>query len=184
LRRFDRRPIEVTIPRGSDALLSEIRRLAAEVGRTLGLEIVEATFHRAPGGGALRVTIDAPGVPGVAIEDCQRFSGALERLLDEHDVIEGSYVLEVSSPGIDRPIESDDDVRRNTGRRVEIDTREPVGGSRALRGVLLGLEGDSLRLRSDDGADVSVPRTLIARARQEMGVRPQEKPGKRPRRRG
>jgi ribosome maturation factor RimP len=174
----------MTPSRGPDTLVGEIRRLAAEVGRTLGLEVVDASFHRAPRGGALRITIDAPGPPGVTIEDCQRFSGAFERILDEQDVIEGGYVLEVSSPGIDRPIETDDDIRRNTGRRVEIATREPVEGSRSFRGVLLGLEGDALRLRSDDGREVSLPRAVVEKARQELDIRPQGKPGKRPGRRG
>src|SRR5262245_6074444 len=101
-----------------------IRGLAAEAAGALGLEVVEATFHRSPGGGTLRVTIDRPGPSGVGIDDCQRFSGALERLLDERDPIEASYVLEVSSPGLDRPIQTDDDVRRNTGRRLEVEVRE------------------------------------------------------------
>ena len=170
--------------RGTEPVVEAIRRLAEEAARPLGLEIVEATFHRAAGGGSLRVTIDSPGPPGVGIQDCQRFSGALERLLDERDPIEAAYVLEVSSPGLDRPIETDDDVRRNSGRRVEVETSVPVEGSRSFRGVLLGLAGDGLLVRLDGGPEVAIPRPLVTRARQEMELRPQEKRGKGRGRRG
>jgi ribosome maturation factor RimP len=169
----------VTPERGRDAILEEILRLAAEVGRSFGLEVVEATYHPAGRGGALRVTIDSPGPPGVTIEDCQRFSAAFDRLLDEHEVIDGSYVLEVSSPGLDRPIRTDDDIRRNTGRRIEVETSQPVGGSRSFRGILLGADGDALRLRDDEGMEVSLPRPVVAKVRQEMDIRPKEKPGRR-----
>jgi len=166
------------------SVVDAIRGLAAEAAQALGLEVVEASFHRSPGGGALRVTIDRPGPPGVGIDDCQRFSGAFERLLDERDPIEESYVLEVSSPGLDRPIQTDDDVRRNTGRRVEVELREPVEGSRSFRGVLQGLRGDALLLRPDGGPEIELPRPLVMRARQEMELRPHEKRGKGRGRRG
>jgi ribosome maturation factor RimP len=95
-------------------------------------------------------------------------SREIETVLDDIDLIPESYELQVSSPGTDRPIRTDDDVRRNSGRRVLVDTSAPVEGEVRFRGVLVGLESDSLRLRLDDGRVVALPRTLVAVARQDV----------------
>ena len=104
------------------------------------------------------------------LEDCERVSGALEAALDESGVVDDAYVLEVSSPGLDRPIRTDDDIRRNTGRAVVVETREPVDGRRSFRGVLLGADGDALRLREEEG-ETLLPRALIVKAHQEIGFK-------------
>src|SRR5688572_9166688 len=151
-----------------ERIRSEVLRLAAELATGLGLEVVEVAFHRAGRFTQLRVDIDRPDTPGVTLEDCRRMTEALGPALDESDLLESHYNLEVSSPGIDRPIRTDDDVRRNRGRRIAVDTRTPVAGSKHLTGELLGLADDALRLRLDGGEEVLLPRENVVSARQEV----------------
>jgi ribosome maturation factor RimP len=146
----------------------QVRSLADPIATSLGLEIVRTTLGRAGQRWHLRVDIDRPGPAGVRLEDCETVSRLLESALDEADVLGGSYVLEVSSPGLDRPIVTDDDVRRNSGRRVVVETAEPVAGRRSFRGVLLGLEGGELRVEDDEGGEVRLPRARILKAHQEI----------------
>lgn len=148
----------------------EVRRLARPVVNDLGLEIVDTVFGRRGNRWYLRVDIDRAGATGVRLEDCERVSGALEAALDESGVVDDAYVLEVSSPGLDRPIRTDDDIRRNTGRTVVVETGEPVDGRRSFQGVLVGADRDALRLR-EDGGETRVPRSLIVKAHQEIGFK-------------
>ena len=104
---------------------------------------------------------------GLGLEDCQLVSKHMGTVLEEEDTIPGSYVLEVSSPGIDRPIRTDDDIRRNTGRRVRVETSEPIEGRQQFAGVLVGGEANWLELRGDDDSVVRIPRDRIQVARQE-----------------
>ena len=148
----------------------EIREIALPVVRDLGLEIVDAVFRRSGQRWHLRIDIDRPGPDGVRLDDCARVSGALDTALEESGVVDNAYVLEISSPGLDRPIRSDDDIRRNTGRSVVVETREPIDGRRSFQGVLLGADRDFLRLREAEG-ETQVPRSWIVKAHQEIGFK-------------
>ena len=129
---------------------------------------MEVAFHRAGRFTQLRVDIDRPGTPGVTLEDCQRMTEALGPALDEMDLLESRYNLEVSSPGIDRPIRTDDDVRRNLGRRVAVETRTPVAGRNHLEGELLGIEEGEIRVLLDGGEEARISRENVVLARQEV----------------
>jgi len=148
----------------------EIRELALPVVTDLGLEIVDSVFRCRGQRWHLRIDIDRPGADGVRLEDCARVSGALKTALEESGVVDDDYDLEISSPGLGRPIRTDDDIRRNTGRAVVIETREPIDGRRSFQGVLLGVDRDSLRLRETEG-ETLVPREWIVTAHQEIGFR-------------
>ncbi|HEX5044194.1 MAG TPA: ribosome maturation factor RimP [Candidatus Polarisedimenticolaceae bacterium] len=153
-----------------ERIRSEVRRVAEDLAPTLGLEVVEVVFHRAGRFTLLRVDIDRPGTPGVTLEDCQRMTEALGPALDATELLESSYNLEVSSPGLDRPIRTEDDVRRNRGRRVEVQVTAPVAGSKHLTGELLGMEEGALRVLLDGGEEVLLPRENVVLARQEITV--------------
>jgi len=153
-----------------ERIRSEVRRLADSLAPALGLEVVEVAFHRAGRFTQLRVDIDRPGTPGVTLEDCQRLTEVLGPALDATELLESHYNLEVSSPGLDRPIRTEDDVRRNRGRRVEVDVTAPVAGSRHLTGELLGMEEGALRILLDGGKEVFLPRENVVLARQEITV--------------
>ncbi len=155
--------------------MRRLREAAERVARGYGLEIFDVRLRRESIGLVLRVTIDRPdrGVPekpeeAVGIEDCQRVSQDLSALLDveEEDLVGGGldkYTLEVSSPGLDRPLRHEADYRRFAGRLAKVVTTEPVGGQSAFSGRIQGLDGGDLLL--EEGRRVHrVPVSKIKRA--------------------
>lgn len=150
-----------------EILLEELGRMAGKVVEDAGLELVELSLKGSSKKRVLRLDIDRPGPGGVGLEDCQLVSQRIGSALEEEDLLRSSYVLEVSSPGIDRPIRTDDDIRRNSGRRVQIETTEPIEGRRVFAGVLVGGEADWVELRIDESEVVKIPRDCIQMARQE-----------------
>jgi ribosome maturation factor RimP len=112
------------------------------------------------------VTIDRPS--GVSIADCERVSGAVSELLDEQDFFDGKpYTLEVSSPGIDRPLTEERDFRRIVGKDVALCLNAAVDGKKSLRGVVLGCEGGILNIEIESGP-VQVPLADILSGREEV----------------
>jgi ribosome maturation factor RimP len=106
----------------------------------------------------------------MSIEDCEEASRAVSPVLDVADPIERAYRLEISSPGIDRPLVRRSDFERNAGHMAKFEMAAPVEGRRRFRGILLGVAGDAARLRRDDAvegesAEVLLPMTDIAEAR-------------------
>ena len=93
---------------------------------------------------------------------------ALSAVLDVEDPIPSSYTLEVSSPGIDRPLTRPKDYARWAGHIARLETAEPIEGRRRFKGTLLGLEGDVVKLRLDDGQETDVPLSVVTRAKLEM----------------
>ena len=101
----------------------------------------------------------------MSVEDCADISRALSAILDVEDPIQGAYTLEVSSPGIDRPLTRPSDYQRFAGFEARVDTQRPIDGRKRFRGRLLGLGEDGLvRLRADE-AEVAVPLADVARAK-------------------
>jgi ribosome maturation factor RimP len=152
-----------------------LREAAERVARSYGLDIFDVQLRRESIGLVLRVIIDRPdrGVPekpedAVGIEDCQRVSQDLSALLDveEEDLVGGGldkYTLEVSSPGLDRPLRHEADYRRFAGRLAKVVTTEPLGGQSAFSGRIRGLDGGELLL--EEGRRVHrVPVSKIKRA--------------------
>ena len=152
--------------------IAELQRyaglLVAKIKEIDGVNDADSSFEATQP--ELRVDIDRPGTPGVTLEDCQRLTEALGPALDATELLESHYNLEVSSPGLVRPIRTDADVRRNRGRRVEVDVTVPVAGSRHLTGELLGMQEGALRVLLDGGEEVLLPRENVVLARQEITV--------------
>lgn len=138
----------------------------------LGFEVVVLELAGGARRPLIRMRIDLPGSSpghGVTVDDCARVSRALEPLLDAREDLPASYILEVSSPGINRPIAKRRDFERFRGREVAVQGAQPLAGrSRRLEGVLLGVEGEGegerVRLRLADGTTVQLERAEIARA--------------------
>ena len=133
--------------------LTRVREAAERVARSCGLEIFDVQLRRESIGTVLRVIIDRPdrGVPekpeeSVGIEECQRVSQDLSALLDvEEDELDDAgleqrYTLEVSSPGMDRPLRHEADYRRFRGRLAKLVTTEPLGGQSAFAGRITGVD--------------------------------------------
>src|SRR3989442_15185227 len=112
-----------------------VRGIADRVAASSGLEVVEIEFRGVGKTGMLRIYIDKPA--GVTHEDCASFSREFGTVLDVEDAVPGgTYVLEVSSPGLDRKLNRASDYERFAGSRVKLMTREPVNGNRHFEGRL------------------------------------------------
>lgn len=148
----------------------KIRALAAQAADECGHELVEVSLLGRGKRTLLRVFIDREG--GVTLNDCEVFSRRLEALLDVEDPIAGSYTLEVSSPGLDRPLKNPKDFRRSIGKLVRIVTKENINNRSFFLGRLVGVNGDLLRLSvSEGGEEVLIPFDIISKARLEIELK-------------
>jgi ribosome maturation factor RimP len=163
-------------PTAQTARLTRIRELAERVAHGHGLDVFDVQLRREAIGMVLRVIIDRPdrGVPeapeeAVGIEECQRVSHDLSALLDVEEeeigdaALEKTYTLEVSSPGLDRPLRHEADYRRFAGRLAKVVTAEPLDGQSAFAGRIRGVEAGDVIL--EEGRKTHrVPLAQIKRA--------------------
>ena len=159
--------------RGEATVVEAVRTVAGRVAAGYGLEIFDVQFRREAPGMVLRVQIDRPGPAAtaedcVSVEDCARVSRDLSAILDVDDVVPIAYTLEVSSPGLDRPLRHADDYRRFAGRQAKIVVRERVDGQGFFRGRLGGVEGSDVLIGAEDGKTHRVPIDVIRRANLEV----------------
>jgi ribosome maturation factor RimP len=141
----------------------QIEEVVTPVLRDYGLELVDLEWRPLRPRGVLRLFVDKPG--GVAIGDCERVSREIGDVLDAAALIEASYDLEVSSPGLDRLLRKDREFRWAVGKRL----RCWLAGGREVRGRLVAAEPDRLVLEHD-GARVELPRADVTKARLEAEV--------------
>ena len=139
----------------------------------LGYELVDVEWSGSSRRPLVRIRIDlGPGKPGeaVTVDDCARVSRALEAWIDELGAMPERYVLEVSSPGVDRPLRRPRDFERFVGKKIAVKGSAPLAGrANRLEGELLGLEGsgtgeERVRLRLTGGDEAEIPRTEITGA--------------------
>lgn len=135
---------------------------AKPIAEKKGLELVDTEFVKEGNQWYLRVFIDKKG--GVTLNDCQAVSEELEPILDERDPTEHSYILEVSSPGIDRPLKSERDFLRHIGDKIEVKTFAPVNGEKIWVGELMDYKDGELVLLTETG-EMKIPQKAIALAR-------------------
>jgi ribosome maturation factor RimP len=128
----------------------------------LGYEFVGLDFGSDPKSPALVIYIDKDG--GIAVEDCETVSREIAALLDVEDPIPGQYNLEVSSPGLDRPLFTLEQYRRFTGEEVRVSLFAPLEGRRKFKGTILDAQDGRVTLRQD-GAEVVLEMSNIAKAR-------------------
>jgi len=149
-------------------LLDRVREMAREILEHSNMELVHLEMKREPGGLLLRLYIDKEG--GVTLDDCAAMSRQISAQLDVEDPIEGRYTLEVSSPGLDRPLVSDRDYSRFVGRRIRLSTSVPLDGRRNFQGRLEGIVDGAVTLTLEGGLRVAIPRDQVARARLEIEI--------------
>ncbi len=133
-----------------------------------GMEIVDVECLRMKTRWLVRLFIDKEG--GVTIDDCTHVSHEVGDLLDVHDIPPGPYTLEVSSPGLDRPLARDKDFIRYRGSRIRVRLTEKIEGSRNLRGTLedfLEENGEKIIVLDIDGKRYRIPRAFVAKAHLE-----------------
>lgn len=141
--------------------LHRTEELARSLAEAEGLEVVLVELVREPVGRILRVLLDKPG--GVTVVDCQAVAQPLSRALDDEAPVRGPYSLEVSSPGIERPLVKPADFVRFAGRPAAIRLVQALDGRRKFRGTLAGVDGQDVLL-DVEGAQLRLPWTGIAKA--------------------
>lgn len=125
-------------------------------------ELVDVEYVKEGKNWFLRVFVDKEG--GIDIDECGKISEYLSKQLDEKDPIKGAYFLEVSSPGVERPLKKKHDFEKSIGKNVYITTYEPINDSKEFEGELLGISEDLLRLKQGK-KEVLIPYSKIAGAR-------------------
>jgi len=153
--------------------LDHIRTVAERVAHSRGLQIWDVVSRREAIGHVVRVFIDRPGPAAtaeesVSIEDCEQVNREMSAILDVEDPVPFAYTLEVSSPGLDRPLRDADDYRRFAGRMAKIVVREAVDNQKAFEGRLKGVAHECVLLEGPNGRIHELPLELIARGRLEV----------------
>ncbi len=144
----------------------EVRQLAQPLAEEAGYELVDVEFAAEGHHRAIRVLLDKPG--GITVGDCAQFSRRLSDCLDMNQIVPWRYHLEVSSPGIERPIRSLDAASRFAGRRISVTTAPAREGRRRYEGDLLSPQSDRIGVRTEEGrehwfewADVKSARLVV-----------------------
>ena len=145
-----------------DRIITAVENFAEPVLEDMGLELVEVQFRRESGGWILRLFIDHED--GVTVDDCASVSRQISAYLEVEDCIDYAYSLEVSSPGLERPLKRKKDFIRFSGRKARIKLKEPVDGQRIFLGMLGAVNGNILLL-DVDGRQMKIAFDAIQRAR-------------------
>jgi ribosome maturation factor RimP len=153
--------------------VERIRAVAERVAQSHGLELFDVQLRRESIGWVVRVFIDKPGPSGtpedsVGVEDCAAVSREVSTILDVEEPVDRAYTLEVSSPGLDRPLRDERDYLRFAGRAAKIVVHEPVGGQKAFAGHLRGFEGGDVLFEAEGHKAHRIALTNIKRARLDV----------------
>jgi ribosome maturation factor RimP len=145
--------------------LEQIHQIAGRIVASEGIELIDIEYKPGRHRGLLRVYIDKEG--GVTLNDCENVSRQIGTVLDVEDVIQGAYVLEVSSPGLDRPLRTDRDYQRAIGRHLKINMTDDQGNNLQITGKLIGFNDDEIVVEQQ-GKNRNIPRNFVKRAVQEI----------------
>ena len=158
--------------------LDAVRSIADRVARSHGLELFDLQFRRESIGWVLRIFIDRHGPPpagagrngeSVTVDDCAAVSTDVSAVLDVEVTFDHAFTLEVSSPGLDRPLRGLDDFVRFVGRRVRIVTSAPVDGQSFVTGRIAAVDDRTIVI--EDGKTIRrIPESAVARARLEVEI--------------
>ena len=139
-------------------LTENLKAILMPALEAIGYELVDIEFAKKHGQDNLTVYIDCPA--GITFDDCEKAHAEADKILDELDPIEGAYILNVSSPGLDRHFKTQRDFERNYGKEVEIKLNAPQKGKKYLEGVLIASDGNSVTIKQGD-SEVKTESTKI-----------------------
>jgi ribosome maturation factor RimP len=149
----------------SEEIIKRVRLLADPILSSVGMELVEVQYRREARGWVLRLTIDKEG--GVTLDDCTHVSREMGRTLDVDDLISTPYTLEVSSPGLNRPLKTERDYLKYRGHLIRVKTFSPVEDRREFKGKLLGIANHLIEVQIDEKV-YQIPLANVAKANLEM----------------
>lgn len=141
----------------------KITELLLPIVEEKGLELADVEFVKEGPNWYLRVYLDKDG--GITIEDCEVVSRALDKKIDEADPIQQAYILEVSSPGIDRPLKRPEDFVKYAGEIVDIKLYKPFEGSKEFQGELKGMEDKIITILNEAGQELEFAQKDVASIR-------------------
>ena len=151
------------------AITSQVRQLIEPLLASRGVELVEFSCHYGGGRLVLKCLVDT--ARGITLDELSSLNRSIGAHLDEHDVVPDRYLLEVSSPGLDRPLRLWTDFERVIGRRLKVVTLVDLESRQEHRGELLGANEEAIVLRLDSGDKLQIPLSQITYAVQEIGLR-------------
>ena len=160
------KPANDSIRAISATLIDQIQGIAEPILRSLSLELFDICFSGHQRGGQLQVFIDKQN--GVTLDDCERFSRLLSPALDVDDLVPNNYTLEVSSPGLNRPLRGKADYHRFIGKRVKVKTVVEFGSQKVLVGKLVDFDDETVVLSVGHEEKREIPFEQIAHARLEV----------------
>jgi ribosome maturation factor RimP len=146
-----------------DEIYNLIRKVTEPILEASGMELIKVEILTKEKGRILRLYIDKEG--GVNLDDCVKISKQINPVLDVEDIIHGSYVLEVSSPGLDRPLVREKDFLKYKGKLVKIQIKEPIDNRRNYKGKIVDVKEGILMLNIEEGITVELPLFLIIKAK-------------------
>ena len=150
------------------SVAERVREIAEQAAIDHGVELVHAEVAGPEGRPVVRLFIDKPG--GVTHDECSKVSHQMSTILDVEDFIHSAYVLEVSSPGLERGLYKRADYERFAGSRAKIKARSPINGQRNFRGRILGVEDDNVIVADQTSGRVGIPLAGIVEANLEADV--------------
>lgn len=145
--------------------MDRIRVIADPILSNEGMELVEIEYRRESKGWVLRLYIDKAG--GVTLDDCTRISQEVGRSLDVEDFISTPYTLEISSPGLPRPLKKEKDFMKYRNQMIKVKTFDPIENRRQFKGKLLGISEDRIEIEMDGGV-FQIPLSNVAKANLEI----------------
>lgn len=141
-------------------VINTVKNISESLAEELGYELVDVEFLKEGSNYFLRVYIHKPD--GINLDDCQMMSQLLSSRLDEEDPISVPYYLEVSSPGLDRPLKTDKDLKRNLGKEIEVRLYEAINDKKIIEGILENYDEKKLKLLLGNDKSINIPREKVA----------------------
>jgi ribosome maturation factor RimP len=148
-------------------IVDRVRAIAEPIVADEGMELVDIEYRREARGWVLRLYIDQE--KGVSLDDCVRISQEIGRSLDVEDLIPAPYTLEVSSPGLNRPLKKEADFIKYRERKIKVKTIDPIGNRRQFKGRLLDVSDQRIEMEMEQGT-VWIPLSNIAKANLEIDL--------------
>lgn len=145
---------------GKHRILTNVRKISESVAESLNYELVDVEFIKENSDYYLRVYIYKDN--GIHLDDCQKMSVLLSERLDIEDPIDVAYYLEVSSPGLDRPLKTDKDFQRNIEKEIDISLYKAINDMKKIEGILESFNDNELIVRTESSGKINIPRETVS----------------------
>lgn len=153
-----------------DAIINEVKEIIGNYLQGKGIDLVDLVYRREGRGLVLRLLVDKPS-GGISLYECAQLNTGISAMMDEREIFKDSYMLEVSSPGIDRPLARKSDFLRCINRKARFFLTEEVGGKREWEGAITGADDNCVYVDAP-GVSLEIPLSKIAKAKQTITGNP------------